>query len=299
MNKLEEIIEAVNSNMDQPISIHLDEEGLSYTYQVSSTIKDYYPEISIIAERGYNAKYNRVLDIKKILQTNISRTWLRVKSNDEDLVQASLEYIKDNVTIQKLNMVRLNNSQIKELFEAIKQNTNLYELCLRRCNIGRDEATSITNSLKDSSLKELDLEYNKFTSEGIMTLANCLKSNKTLTALDLSHTNAFTSEVERAFIEILICNTSLIRIGMSYSNIDYISKHLIQDLLKINKQTKFIKDKLSDKIAKAKLYNYNIIDKQSLLDDANLQKDYHLEDHSSLVIINHGLIGSNAGSPDG
>jgi hypothetical protein len=299
MRTLEEIISAINSHENNAINIEFGEEGISYSYDHTSKATDH-PELSIITNKGCHLNHDKTLAIKQLIEKNDLRTWLRVRSNDEEVVRVILEQIKDNSTIQKLSMVNLSKEQITNLFTAFENNSTLSELYLRRCTIGRDEAMAVAKALETHpNLKELDLEFNKFTSEGIMILAKCLKSNNTLTTLDLSHTNAFTDEVERAFIEVLICNASLTKLGMSYSNINEMSKHLIQDLLKINKHPTRIKDKLLRKLEKAKLYNYEIIDKQSLLNDANLQKDYTLEDHNSLVISKPGLMGGNAGSPDG
>ena len=106
-------------------------------------------------------------------------------------------------------------------------------------SISDDGAVVLSKCLKtNTTLTELDLSWNHFTDEGISKISEALKVNKTLQKLKISDIYRISNDGVIAFSECLKTNTTLIELDLSCNNITHKGASVIAETLKVNNTLK-------------------------------------------------------------
>ena len=87
---------------------------------------------------------------------------------------------------------------------------------------------------EDDTLQELNLSWNRITSEGAKMIGEAIKENKILQKLDISH-NSISDDGVAAISDGLKCNISLQELNLSYNMITSEGAKMIGEAIKVNK----------------------------------------------------------------
>lgn len=168
-------------------------------------------------------------EILKVYQTNNNLTEFSIRNgylHGGEHIMASVFRNSTNMTRIVLNNCDINDEQLLPMVEAI-QGGPLKGLCLPRNRIGNTRCEAIVTLLGDQNcnIEILDLQENRITEEGAITLANGLPSNASLSTCFLwkQQVSIDTSRVVDAFAR-AFCDTTSI-------NSIYASNHSVGNLL--------------------------------------------------------------------
>lgn len=112
----------------------------------------------------------------------------------------------ENCTLPKFHKLVLNANRIEgNSISALERHTTLKILCMRYNQIGIDGCTAIASLLRgeDTSLTELDLEYNNINDEGVELIAASLKENIALEILRLENKNDIAEKGHVALLKLV------------------------------------------------------------------------------------------------
>ncbi|KAF0459571.1 Protein NLRC3 [Gigaspora margarita] len=191
----------------------------------NTTIKD----ISIhSAELGFN-------DVKSLANALIKNNTLNSLKIGYDLIgdhgKLLIEALHENTTISSLSLyyLRLDHESIKAISNVLLENSTLVSLDLHDLSynqLGIEGGKAISNALWkiNSTITYLnlgDISRNEIDSEEGIALAWALRSNSSLTSLDLSIGEFGSEKVVRAIIKSLRKNISLTSLNFHYSDFDF------------------------------------------------------------------------------
>jgi Ran GTPase-activating protein (RanGAP) involved in mRNA processing and transport len=179
------------------------------------------------------------------LKTNAALTTLHLGTNQigEAGVQALTEALKTNTVLTSLDLSdnRLGDAGVQALTEALKTNTVLTSLDLSDNRLGDAGKRSrgvinaylVRNRMqKDSTLTYLNLN-NQLGAAGVQALAAVLKTNTTLTSLDLD-SNQLGDTGAQALTEALKTNTTLTSLDLSGNQLGDVGVQALAEALKTN-----------------------------------------------------------------
>ena len=134
-------------------------------------------------------------------------------------VRVIAEALKTNTTLMTLSLRRNNigNKGIKAIAEALKINTTLTTLSLWGNNINAGSIRAIIKILK-TSITILKLGSNNLGDEGLIAIAEALKTNSILTTLGLGYNNIGDKGVI-GIAEVLKINTTLIKLHLGNNKV--------------------------------------------------------------------------------
>ena len=166
--------------------------------------------------------------------------WSFCECDGDHLVMCLCECLKEDHSVQKVNLSNYSNSTNKitnegaiKIAEAIKVNKTVQKLWISFNNISDDGAAAISDALKSNNLLQiLKMSYNKITSEGAKVIAEAIKVNKTLQELDISGNN-ISDDGAAAISDALKNNNSLQMLSMS-NKITSEGAKLIAEAIKVN-----------------------------------------------------------------
>lgn len=177
--------------------------------------------------------------LAKALETNQSLTELNLATNDigSEGVQAIAEALKKDTKLKTLHLSsnKIDTAGIQALSDALKINRTLEHLDLG----GIDESANIESlatvlGTNQSSVTNLSLRYRIIDDNAAQALATALKTNKTLTNLDLGYTTMRHSDSIRALAQALMVNQTLRSLDLGSCDIDPIGAVALAEALKKN-----------------------------------------------------------------
>ncbi|MBA8666730.1 hypothetical protein H1Q59_02335 [Holosporaceae bacterium 'Namur'] len=116
------------------------------------------------------------------------------------------------------------------VFEALKGNTSINSLILKKCKINSDGAISLAEVLEENtSIRSLDLTDTEISFDGILYIAEAFKINTTIKSLELKRCGIGAKRAI-AFIE----NSSLNYLGLSNNRISVKGAKALAEVLKRN-----------------------------------------------------------------
>ena len=130
-------------------------------------------------------------------------------------------------SVKVLDGIPLTIDYIDKMCDLLKRNISLEHLSLNRCSLGTIHAKSIADALssKHIQLQSLYLQDNKIGAEGVMSIAESMKTNTSLNKLDLYATDA-TDDGER--MDAIITLAQSLQSNKYLEHLD-LSKNLITD----------------------------------------------------------------------
>ena len=137
--------------------------------------------------------------------------------------------IAENTGLRELGIsCKLTVEDIENLSLALRENNTLQEIDLS--NVTGKGAIALVDALKiNTSIRSVDLSYNKIGDEGAIALADALKINKSIRSLNLSQHNHITDVGARALLDALKINTSIVTLDLSYNKINKMKSLLKAD----------------------------------------------------------------------
>jgi Ran GTPase-activating protein (RanGAP) involved in mRNA processing and transport len=170
---------------------------------------------------------NKGKQIAMELATNTRLKGLGLTFNDicDDAAMALAGALATNKSLISLSLslkgneaLSLHDAGIEALGGTLKRNNSLRELCFRGIKLTIPAMTSLANALKiNKRLTELRL-HSDIDDEGAIVLADALRSNTSLTEVDL-YNNRIGDRGVAAIGEALMVNASLIRLYLHKNNI--------------------------------------------------------------------------------
>ena len=122
----------------------------------------------------------------------LPETLYKIINNDPELTSLNL----DNSSLDFSKRLVLTDIDIKNLAEALANNTHLKSLSLRNINISTVGLSYLCTALKSNkTLQVLNLSYNPIKKEGLVSLFEALKENQSLQKLSLRGVSIFPAEL--------------------------------------------------------------------------------------------------------
>jgi hypothetical protein len=179
-----------------------------------------YPSVrKLLLNNGYNRNDPRTIPDNLLVFNKLQSLIIYGYINSEEKYQVILNFLRNSENIQSLAMETKSNEQFFELLNVLKLNptlkfwkivdtmnldrmlafceilnslVKLEEVHMIGTEIGPEGSMVLANCLKTNrSITKLELPYNKLQDQGLTFLAQCLEENKTLTTLNL-YQNSFT-----------------------------------------------------------------------------------------------------------
>jgi hypothetical protein len=187
--------------------------------------------------------FNETETLFGALQNNITLETLDLSysniSNNK-IFQALLIMIRNNTTLRELRLdsCQLSYHQVLSLADARKENKNSklhlshnlsfiadFILDSSQTSLGDDELMVVAGTLKtNTTLVKWVLANNKFTHKGVAALADALKVNHTLEALDLSYNAIGSRSIGKSGVQVLVAalesNTTLEHLNLDGCSLD-------------------------------------------------------------------------------
>lgn len=170
-----------------------------------------------------------------VLSTHPTLTQLSLCRLSHASFTALGEALKNNLVLQNLIINEENGSEsMRRLCEGLKMNSSLKSLAVIAADEGTGELfkSLANNSIKLTSIR-FGLESNVIAQHNFITLTEALKTNSTLTTLDVSFTN-IDDEKCRLLCEGLMNNKSIQVLNLSANNIGLNGVTAIRTLLQYN-----------------------------------------------------------------
>jgi len=161
-----------------------------------------------------------------------------------DKLETVIKMLKDVHTLTELDLseMHINEDNFDKYYQIIVNNPSLTKLNLYDNNLYNHELELLGKFLMKETcmLSELDLGYNEFDDEGVISLSKALEVNKTLTKLDFSRNN-ISDDGMIALSDMLKVNKTLTHLEL-YGNSKISEKALLimLDTLKTNNTLTFI-----------------------------------------------------------
>ena len=237
-------MEAVKNNFTlQEVNITHNNVTKSGFTSIKQCIDSLYHRIKIIAS------WNEIKEEGKLI-TKISTScspdsieedvWSFDEYDADHLVMCLSECLKEDNTVQKVNMNRYNiDNKITskgaiKVAEAIKMNKTLQELDISYNNISDDGAADISDALKsNNSLQILKMSSNNITVSGAIKIAEAIRVNKTLQELNIRKNN-ISDNGTSVISDALKSNSSLQYLDMSSNKITSEGAKLIAEAIIVN-----------------------------------------------------------------
>ena len=173
---------------------------------------------------------------KKVKDLNITKLFLFQNAITDAGATALAEMLKENTTLQQLNISgnSIGQGGATALAEMLKENTTLQQLNISGNSIGQGGATALAEMLKENTtLQQLDVSINSIGQGGATALAEMLKENTTLQQLDVS-INSIGQGGATALAEMLKENTTLQQLDVSMNSIGQGGATALAEMLKEN-----------------------------------------------------------------
>ncbi|XP_046883980.1 tropomodulin-4 [Hypomesus transpacificus] len=140
--------------------------------------------------------------------TDVEGTLRSIQKNDRSLTEVNLNNIKD-IPIPTL----------KEIFEAMKQNSSVETLSIAATRSNDPVAYAVAEMLHDNTtLQSLNIESNFITGEGMMAIVKALANNTTLLELKIDNQRQKLGDsVEMEIATMLENNSSIIKFGYHFT----------------------------------------------------------------------------------
>ena len=238
--------------------------AISDNLKINSSLQELNISHNSITNKGIKL-IAKVIQINSTLQNiDISKNWISTKG-----LVYFMEAVKNNCTLQVVNITHNNVTRsgftsIKQCIENLQHPIQIYASWNEINESGKLVAKISTSCApdnieddvwsfdvyddhlvmclseclkKDDTLQELNLSYNKITSEGAKMIAEAINVNKILKKLDISH-NSISDDGAAAISDGLKCNISLQELNMSYNKITSEGAKMIGEAIKVNKTLK-------------------------------------------------------------
>ncbi len=222
-------------------------------------------------------------------------------SNNGAILLSQLLKQKKNIKEFKLSGPRINTVGAKAIAESLIDNTNIEKFELSNTNFGDEGAIAFSEILNTTLIRKLNLNSNFINNNGIISLANILKDNITITDLDLSF-NKFNFEVASNLKEVIMFNKTIMTLFLDNNNLGdpgifILVQGLIENntLRKLNISDNNINIKGAEAIARALLFNKSIMEldifNNNISDEGTIALANTLESNDTITKIN--LSGNN------
>lgn len=178
--------------------------------------KQYYDALNTTGKIANTEGINSVVkpDVFKIFpdeppnDTNVEETLSYIKKNDNRLQEVNLNNIPD-IPIPTL----------KDIFEAMKRNTNVLSLSIAGTRSNDPVAYAVAEMLQvNKNLQSLNIESNFITAQGMMAIVKALRKNSTLIEIKIDNQRQKLGDsVEMEIASMLEKNPSIIKIGYHFT----------------------------------------------------------------------------------
>ncbi|CAG8558177.1 25284_t:CDS:2, partial [Dentiscutata erythropus] len=198
---------------------------LSYNNITSISLRSTKISSEMVTVLSQDLKLNKV----KLRYLNLSRNKI-----SSDAMVALIEALEDNTTLRNLDLSDTAAGQIgRELAKSLEKNNKLKILNLSNCNIRVNVVNALENALRtNDTLSDLDLSYN---SCSMSNLLKALETNSSLTKLDIGHRDFHLEEVE-ALANALKINNTLTHLYISKTMDDPEIGYALFEALEVNKR---------------------------------------------------------------
>lgn len=130
--------------------------------------------------------------------------------------------------------IHLGGHDVKELADALRVNTTLIDINIKKAKISADGLHTLADALRvNTTLTTVDLANNAIGDNGAYELAYALRVNTTLTKLELS-TNQISDSGAECLADALRFNTKLTSIGLQDNQISNLGARYLADVLRGN-----------------------------------------------------------------
>ena len=138
-----------------------------------------------VREEFTKALEQLIKNIPSLKRLNLSRTYL-----GDTIAESLAKHLKENTTLHHLDISRtfIESEGAKAIGNACKDKDSLRYLNIGNNNIRDKAIKEIVEALKNTPLHHLDIHFTRTGPEGAAAIAQLLKSNTSLTHLNL-HTN--------------------------------------------------------------------------------------------------------------
>ncbi|AIF81938.1 hypothetical protein I862_06920 [endosymbiont of Acanthamoeba sp. UWC8] len=161
--------------------------------------------------------------------------WNEIVALGSDELQLRLKEQLNQYSGFILQDTSFTESQLKILFEVLKENKTITSLDLSDNDLKDAEVIAIAEVLKENkTITSLNLSGNYIEEAGVIAIAEALKGNKTITSLDLGY-NRIREAGWIAIAETLRKNKTLTLLNLGYNNIREAGWIAIAEALKENK----------------------------------------------------------------
>eukprot|EP00041_Stephanoeca_diplocostata_P038425 m.1515580 g.1515580 ORF g.1515580 m.1515580 type:complete len:189 (+) comp25217_c0_seq22:732-1298(+) len=169
------------------------------------------------AALGEGLRYNNTLRVVRLARCRI---------NDEGAEALAMALVEENTSVQELDMSSNGfGSDAMQAFAWAIDGKNLVSLTLRSCDLRHDDVPVLLGALPaNSTLRELDLRFNKIGDKGASHLADLLRENDGLTHIDLRN-NKIGHEIGYTALALALTeNTSVLAlelgVGVRHNHVD-------------------------------------------------------------------------------
>ena len=215
-----------------------------------------------------------------------------------------------NASLQNLDLSYngLSASDAVKIFKGMKNISSLVTINLSNNNI-TDKATEELASvlLHNTSLQNLDLSYNGLSTSDAINIFKGMKNISSLVTINLSNNNNITDKATEKLATVLLHNTSLQNLDLSYNDLStsdavniFKGMKNISSLVTINLSNNNITNEATQDLATVLLHNislqkldvsYNYL---STLDAVNLFKGLKYASNLTVLNISHNMIADDA-----
>jgi len=145
------------------------------------------------------------------------------------------DLINNRVSELDLSQKCSNINDLKKLCDALKENTSLTTLILRKNGIDKERIKFITDALKENrSLNTLDIYWNNIRRRGLVYIRDLLQHNTTLTNINVGYNHIYYLKAANYIVDIINQTTNLNTFITCYNQLENSGLEIIANALEHN-----------------------------------------------------------------